>query len=395
MALPFIRRRPLGSHWAAYALAVFAALALLSDLIAGSKPLMARGGDQIHFPVFESWLSQTGLYRPTFIPAGGIWKKADMDYAIWPLITYGPEETNVLESALLPPFTEAAVSQGHWLGTDALGRDVLSGLLQGARYSLGVALLGMSCACLLGLALGVAAGWWNDRRLRASRWSLGTASGGAALLFLQLSVSPNVASWSFLATSAGGLVVLAGAGLAFRALVPRSASKPVMIPVDSAMNALLVLLSAFPVILLVLALSVSLGPGLPLLVISLTALGWPLFALISRSETRSLRQSEFMQAGVALGLPELRLLSRQLLPQMWPRLKVVFAFGVAQAVLIESALSYLGLGIPLDRVSWGSMISSAQSQPGAWWLVAFPGAALLTFVSALMSLSRSSIPQRV
>ena len=370
---------------------LYLVVALFADLIAGGRPIYVKDHqNRVHFPVVETWLASTGLYQPRLVPPGGIWKSFPVQEAVWPLIPFGASETNLMGSVLLSPLNPLAWEQGHYLGTDALGRDVLSGIVQGARFSIGLAGAGMLFATALGLVLGVAAGWWDNNRLRMRRWIVWAATGSLILAAAQLKVSPSVWSIDFLMA----LLLLHGGWWALwtlvRLIVPHWAVKLVSIRLDSGLGGLVVLLSSFPAFLLVLSLSQSIASGAGLVIVSLTVLGWPLIALLARDESRRLRRAEFIEAGLTLGFRDLRLLVVHVIPHVLPRLHVAWGLGMAQAVLVESALSFLGFGLPLDVVSWGSLIASAQSQPGAWWLVAAPGLALLGFVVAMMHLGETT-----
>ncbi|MFT5054936.1 MAG: peptide/nickel transport system permease protein, partial [Oceanospirillaceae bacterium] len=90
---------------------------------------------------------------------------------------------------------------------------------------------------------------------------------------------------------------------------------------------------------------------------------------------------EYIQAGRALGFDQTRVIFKHALPNGIAPALVVIAFGVAAAILIESSLSFLGVGVPPDLVTWGSLVSSGRENMGAWWLVIFPGLAIFLTVT--------------
>jgi peptide/nickel transport system permease protein len=206
---------------------------------------------------------------------------------------------------------------GHLLGTDSRGRDVLSRLLFGARISLFVGLGAMLLALCLGLAVGVTAGYF------------------------------------------GGYV-------------------------DGALMRLTDVVMAFPTLLLALALAAVLPQGQRNAVTLLMVIGfvnWAPAARIFRSETLSLRERLYVEAARALGASHYRVLARHIVPHLLPTLLVVGSLGAATTILLETGLSYLGIGVPVPAPSWGSMLQEAQQwYSTAPWLAFWPGLLILLTV---------------
>jgi peptide/nickel transport system permease protein len=201
-----------------------------------------------------------------------------------------------------------------WLGTDEVGRDVLSRLLFGARVSLGVAIPSVAVAALGGTTLGVGLGYW----------------GGA----------PDL--------------------LAMR---------------------LFDVLFAFPPILLAIALVAALGPSTVNLVLTIAVLLLPQYAVLARSATLALKPQEFVQAARALGASSARILGAHVLPNITPALAVQASLSLSIVILIEAALSFLGLGTQPPAPSWGSMLSRGrQYMTIAPWVVLAPGLAIMLAV---------------
>jgi peptide/nickel transport system permease protein len=229
-----------------------------------------------------------------------------------------------LAAPLLAPFDPFAIegpalgapSAGHLFGTDALGRDLLSGVVWGARTSLivaaGVALLVVLIGMVVGLVSGYRGGWLDDVLMRITE---------------AFQVLPRF----FLA-----LVVIA-----------------------------------------------FFGPGLDRLVLVLGVTSWPLLARIVRAEVLSLRHREFVEAARVHGASWLRILVREILPNALPPAIALVGLVVAQVILIEASLGFLGLGDP-NVTSWGALASQAQRfLRVAWWLSLFPGLAILVAVLGL------------
>ena len=228
------------------------------------------------------------------------------------LAPFDPDDQDIL-ARLLPPVS-AGEDGTHWLGTDALGRDVLSRVIVGARVSLLVGVLAMAVAAVVGVGLGLVAGY-EDRYL------------GRAL----------------------------------------------MIVTDMQL--------AVPFLVLALAVVAVLGASLLNLVLVLGLTNWVQYVRVVRAECLVLRQQDFVQAARAAGATVPRILTRHLAPNVASSVVVISSLLVAKMILFESSLSYLGLGVPPDIPTWGSMIADGRDYVAtAWWVVAMPGLALFLTV---------------
>jgi peptide/nickel transport system permease protein len=210
-----------------------------------------------------------------------------------------------------------AYSADHPLGTDKLGRDVLSRTIYGGRISL---LTGIATV-LISLSLGVAAG----------------------------SLSGYFGGW-----------------------------------LDLLLMRLVDILMAFPGILLAIALTAVLGPGLDHVILALCLIGWTGYARLVRGEILSLREREFVQAARGLGCSPRRIIIRHLIPNLLAPLLIQATFGLAAAIVAEGSLSFLGLGVEPPAPSWGSMLNDGrQFLLVAPHLTTYPGLALMFTVLAL------------
>jgi peptide/nickel transport system permease protein len=225
-----------------------------------------------------------------------------------------PNRQNIM-LRLAEPGAEGARGAVHWLGSDGLGRDVLSRLLYGARISL---LVGI-CAILVGGTIGVVAGL----------------------------VSGYFGGW-----------------------------------IDDIIMRLGDIQLAFPFILLAIMFLVVLGPGVWNLILVLGIGQWVTYARIVRAQTLSLREKEFVEAARALGDSTPSIIFRTILPNIVAPLTVIASFNVAAVILSEAALSFLGLGVPPDVPTWGSMLAESREQllANKWWLAVFPGLAIVVTV---------------
>jgi peptide/nickel transport system permease protein len=154
--------------------------------------------------------------------------------------------------------------------------------------------------------------------------------------------------------------------------------------VDRAITLLITVRLALPVILVALAAVAILGPSIELVVCVLGPLLWDRFALVVRTATRQIASMDYVTAAKALGCSTWQIILRDVLPNLWTSILVVATMEFAQAIVLEAALSFLGLGTPPPTPSWGLMIAEGKSNilfhP---WLIALPGMALVVLVLAI------------
>lgn len=222
------------------------------------------------------------------------------------LAPYPYDETSLPERRMPPAWVDGG-STKHLLGTDTLGRDILSRAIYGARVSLSVSLLAIAITAVVGTALGIFSGY----------------TGGRTDAF-------------------------------------------VMRVVDVALS--------FPPLLLAILIAVSLGPGFFTVVFALSALGWAGYARIIRGESLRIRNSDFVAQARVNGASPLRIMLRHIFPNILNVLMIGITLNVGTFILAESAMSYLGIGIPPPMPSWGSMVADGRNDlDRAWWISTFPG----------------------
>jgi peptide/nickel transport system permease protein len=134
---------------------------------------------------------------------------------------------------------------------------------------------------------------------------------------------------------------------------------------------------SFPFILLALTINAIVGLGLRNIIISLSVAGWVVYARVVRGEVLSVKQRDYVQAAAALGVSRARMLFAHVLPNVAPSIIVVASLQFSQFIVAEAAISFLGFGVQPPTPAWGSMLSESRDLLYiAWWLAAFPGAAL-------------------
>ena len=159
--------------------------------------------------------------------------------------------------------------------------------------------------------------------------------------------------------------------------------------VDWLISRLIEVVLAFPFLVLLLVIVALVGPSVWSIIGALAVTGWVSEARFVRGEVIKLRELEFVHAARATGAGPFRTMFRHLLPGALPPAIVSAAFGVAGAILVESALSFLGFGVQLPRTSWGAILASGRQTIGvAWWLVLFPGLAIFMTVASIHQIAQ-------
>ena len=154
--------------------------------------------------------------------------------------------------------------------------------------------------------------------------------------------------------------------------------------IDMAVTFLITTRLSMPVILVALAVVAFIGGSLPVVIMVLGLLKWDRFAVVMRSTTQQVRSLDYIAAAEAAGASTLRIIVSEVLPNVMPHLIVVATLEAASAILLEAALSFLGLGVQPPLPSWGLMISEAKNYMFfAFWLIAIPGTALATLIFAI------------
>jgi ABC-type dipeptide/oligopeptide/nickel transport system permease subunit len=160
--------------------------------------------------------------------------------------------------------------------------------------------------------------------------------------------------------------------------------------VDAAIMTLLNVMLSFPFVLLALAVIAVLGPSLPNMIIVLGAAGWPIYARVIRAETLSIREREFIVASRALGTSHARIVLRQIFPNLVSPVIVIATLQVAQVIIVESFLSFLGLGVQPPTPAWGNMLGEGRLYMlNSWWIATFPGLAIFVTTLAINLMGNS------
>ena len=219
-----------------------------------------------------------------------------------------------VEKRLIPPVWQEGADANYLLGTDHLGRDIVSRLIYGARISIVVSVSAVALSAVLGTLIGLLSGFYGGK-------------------------------------------------------------------VDNIFMRLADVQLAFPFILLAIAIIAVLGPDLQNIIITMAITGWVIYARVVRAEVLSLREKEFITSVKALGGSNSRIIFRHLFPNVVPPIIVIVTLEMARMIIMEAALSFLGLGIQPPTPTWGGMLADGRVYlVTSWWLATFPGLVIMLVV---------------
>jgi peptide/nickel transport system permease protein len=307
----------------------------------------------------------------------------------------GARPPNDQSTKYLDSFGSAAGPSSHNLfGTDSLGRDVFSRTLYGARVSLEVAVIASTLIVLIGVTLGMIAGYyrgWVDTILARTMDVM--LAFPVLLLALGLGAACSIGGCVQMNFNRVGEILIAFGVLAAAVMVAWRALRPLPegVPRSSGREQLVKSLGWAVLILVGLVLrfvikherGALITPGLPVVIFVIVLSTWPYMARIIRGQVLSLREKEFIEAAQSLGASDSRIIFRHILPNLVAPIIVYTTLIIPTNILFEAALSFLGVGVQPPTSSWGAMIADATDIfDTAWWYMTFPGLALLLTVLA-------------
>jgi ABC-type dipeptide/oligopeptide/nickel transport system permease subunit len=291
---------------------------------------------------------------------------------VGPLVAPHDAYTSDFVRGVSPLRVPVGPSRDFWLGADRIYRDEFTRLAVGGRISLMVGVLATAIATMVGGAVGLVAGWFEGTEGARVPWSI--LLGAASAFVCAVSGHPGLA-WAALGVGVATTLVAVVAPVAVLRAGPR-------VNVDAVLMRAVDVGLAFPFLLLVMAIGAALERTTPVTVILVLGLtGWLGTARVVRAKTMQVRALDFVLAARAVGRSSAGILWRHVLPNVSGLLVVLATISVAQMILAESALGYLGVGISPPRPTWGRMLFEGQDYVLAGpWMVAAPACAIVLAV---------------
>ena len=165
--------------------------------------------------------------------------------------------------------------------------------------------------------------------------------------------------------------------------------KEVYIPIDTFISRGIELLNSIPRLILIITITAVVERSIWIVMIIIGVTGWTRIARFTRAELLRIRSLEYVQAAQSLGFSSVRTIFKHALPNSLAPVFVSIAFGIASAILIEASLSFLGIGVPDDIVTWGSLLNLGRQNLEAWWLIIYPGMAIFITITIYNMIAES------
>lgn len=368
-------------------------IAIFANILANDKPLYCETVEGVQFPVCREIGINLGVLKSDGNFLLTKWRNQNFESAIWPLIPYSSTATDFKNGKYKSPFDAQDVPSFRWrhhFGTDQVGRDVASGMIHGTRTALFVGLIAMSVASIIGIFIGILAGWFGNTGFKMSR---------IRLLMNVLALFPALfygfSTRAFVISEAENSGVEASISLGiFIAIfilfnlfakllegIP-TLSKLVVIPLDLLIMRFIEVMNSIPGLLLLLAsVAVLTKQSIFTTMVIIGLIGWTGIARFLRAELMRIKKLEYIEAARALGLSNRQIIWRHALPNALTPVLISIAFGIAGAILLEATLSFLGIGASADEMTWGRILRNSRDYFSAWWLAVFPGTAIFLTVT--------------
>ncbi len=378
--------------WSLRALYVLIFVALFADFLANEKPLYCKLEGQHYFPALRQYAVQLGWSKWGAQFATADWSALPYELVWFAPVPYSHYTIDRRNMSYAHPFKRQQIQSWrwrHWLGTDQVGRDVLAGMIAGTRVAMLVGLVAMLIATFIGVLLGALAGYFGDDRLRISRIRLILNGLGLilGLFYGFIARSHAFEEGPFGLALLGSLGILVGILLIFNVLATALRRIPVLgrqwtVPADLLVMRFIEVMNAIPALLLILSVvAVIKKPSILYVMAIIGLIRWTGIARFVRAELLRIRSLSYVEAAQAMGFGHWRIIMRHALPNALTPVLITIAFGIAGAILLEAFLSFLGIGVAPDQVTWGSMLNAARSRFSAWWLAIFPGFAIFFTVT--------------
>lgn len=381
----------------------FCAILLFLPILVNDVPLWVSGEKHSFSPALNRTKADQIIEslegRQIFDLSSYDWQAFEGGTVIWPLIPYSYTYNSSRVSRKVPPLSgndyfsqrNHIFSGRHWMGS-SFGHDLLTDILYSSRNSLLIAFSTLLLTLLFALIAGGVSSFYRNTFIGFSIWDiLWLILAGCSVYFwgfysrqyIQITLLESV-------TRIGILALIGSAWWIGRTLfhrIPFSPFKPrFQISPDLLIIRLIELLTTFPALMLIISFSIFFGNTILDLILILSLLSWTGLARIIRTETFKLAESGFIQTAKGLGMPPLMILFRHYLPNLISPLIIPLSTQLRGLLLIESALSFLGIGLNPSIPSLGRLIAGTITDYSSWWNIIFPGLMLCLLILSLQIL---------
>ncbi|MBK7093772.1 MAG: ABC transporter permease [Saprospiraceae bacterium] len=345
---------------------IFVLTGLFHPFIANEKPLLIRQNGKIIWPVTDRSFRSGATYQ----------------IVLNPMIRYSYHTIDMKNTGAVSPLADQDLDPGqqrHFLGTDLYGRDVLAGLIYGCSKALIIGFGSMLIAFILGVLMSLFPVFYGDSDFRIRIKSLLLLIAGIIISVYLLAYSDYfIGTLSF--TDCLALILLLFAVTALCYKLPLL-NRYIPLPLDSTVNVFISIFQSLPSAFLILVLiSLFSKSSVINIIVVIGLLKWPAIARYIRAEVLRVKLERFVEASKVLGLKDHVIVFRHIFPYTLTPVLVALSYGFAGTILLESTLSFLGIGTPAEHVSWGTLLGEARQNFSAWWLAFFPGLAIFTVI---------------
>ncbi len=358
-------------------LALILFFSLFADVLANDVPLFVWQKGNFSLPI---------LNRTAYLSKNADRSSESVFTINTPISFYSSSQDQ--KAGVVKPFSKGFINgndRTHWLGTDTYNRDVLSGLIHGSKIAIWVGLIASLLSALIGLLLGSLAGYYHNSPLIMNKY-------GLLFSFLIILIAcytlwnpylspPDQKSSSFI----NWILCIIAVRAAFKLSMwtARPGKNAVNFPIEMIIMKTMEIFQSVPGLFLLICLITVFGStSIIKLSLLIALLRWTSFTRLVRGETIKIKNSEYILSARALGISDRLIIYNHIWPNLFRQLLIAFSYGVGTAVLLEASLSFLGLGLPPDMVSWGSLLSQSRLQIDAWWLAVFPGLMISLLIAA-------------
>lgn len=391
-------------------------MAVFSPIIATDQPLYAKWNDENHFPAFKLWVNDQAFFKN---PKGDTIKYSNVDWkfekpekVIWAIIPYSTQSQDKLNNDYTGPFDNQIyiddagkpismpLRHRHWLGTTQLGQDVLAGLIHGAAMVFKVAFLAIIIASFIGILAGSVAGYFGDdgfktNRLTAILTLIGFVLGYFWAFESRLDTLQNNIDdlFAFSIALLVSMLIWISATIIFysigKVIAGRwSNQKITAVPVDLIISRIIEIFHSIPRLLMIISFSALFeNRSLTAVVVIIGCTAWTGIARYMRAEMLKVRNMDYINAAKVLRFPTWKIILKHALPNAFGPVAIEIIFALASAIMLESVLSFLSIGVPDDALTWGTLLNYGRQQFDAWWLVLFPGLAIASLVWSLSNIA--------